>query len=98
VTIDHDHLTIPRGERRTILLTVRPGVSNPREATLLVKAASNGSAETETRTVTLALSGRLPTTTTQHNPIPDAAPALAVGLVGLAAVLLRRRRRDGGRP
>jgi len=97
VTLDHDHFTIPRGERRTIILTVRPGVSNPREATLLVKAASKGSGETETSTITLSLAGKLPPTTASHNPIPDVAPALAAGIVAVAA-LVRRGRRPGGRP
>jgi len=96
VVLDHNHISIPRGATRTVILTVRPGVTNPREASLILKAASNGSAETESGATTISLAGRLPTTTTTKNPIPDVAPALAVAMVGIAA-LARAGRRHGGR-
>lgn len=93
VSVDKTNVTIPRGESRTITVGVRPGVSDPREASLVVKAISKGSGESESSATTIALLPKQATTTPETSLIPAPGLGIVLALVGLAAVAVRR----GGR-
>jgi hypothetical protein len=97
VTLDKDHVAIPHGESRQLGVTVRPGVSDPREASLIIKSISNGSAQSETSALTLSLLPKAPTVTTTKSLVPAPGLDIVLACLGLVALAARLRTR-GGRP
>lgn len=93
VTLERSAITIPRGQSREFTVSVRPGVSDPRDASLVVRAVSNGSAESESAALTLGLVSRLPATTPDDRLLPAPPLAALVAALALAALVARR----GGR-
>jgi hypothetical protein len=97
VNLDHDTMSVARGQTRSLGVTVRPGVSLPRDASLVIRAISNGSGDSESSAITLSLLMLPPTTTPTRTSIPGPGLELtAVAIVG-AALLARRSSFRGGR-
>ncbi|MFA5860558.1 MAG: NEW3 domain-containing protein [Candidatus Thermoplasmatota archaeon] len=97
VTLDHERITIDKGGTRQIAVTVRPGVSQPRDAGLVIKALSNGSGELESSAITLSLISRPVTTTPTKSLVPGFDVSLAIAAAGMLALASSRRFRCGGR-
>lgn len=94
VTLEREVIKIARGEKRSVTVTVRAAVNDPRDASLIVKAISIGSALTEDGSLTVSLVPRPPAAEEDDKsflPMPPIAALL--GLVAVAALLRRR----GGR-
>lgn len=93
VTLDREQVTIPRGETRTVGVTVKPAVSEPRDATLTLRTQSQSDPEKREDTLVLTLLAAAPEPTDDDDRLlPLPAPLWIVALV--AAVALLRR---GGR-
>lgn len=97
VTLDHERITIDKGGTRQIGVTVRPGVSQPRDASLVIKSLSNGSRELESSAITLSLISRPVTTTPTKSLVPGFDISMALAAAGLLAIASSRRLRSGGR-
>lgn len=93
VTMERDFINVPRGEKRTVTVTVRPAVNDPRDASLIVKAISIGSALTQDGSLTISLVPRPPAAQEDKSLLPMPPVAWLLGLVAVAALLRRR----GGR-
>lgn len=90
VSLDKTNVSVPRGESRTITVGVRPGVSDPREASLVVKAISKGSGESESSATTMSLLPKSLTTTPEKSFVPAPGVGVLLAMVGLAAIFARR--------
>lgn len=93
VTIDREQITVPRGESRTLSVTIKPRIAEPRDATLTLRTQSQyDPAKREDTLVLTLLASPVEVTRDDSNLLPLPAPALVVALV--AAIALLRR---GGR-
>lgn len=93
-TIDTPSLTIERGASKTVTVTIRPGVAEPRDASLNIRAISQGSLAEEEGTISISLVAkpREVTPTEDGFDIPAPGATLVVSMVALAVLLARTRR------
>lgn len=90
VTLERESIQLARGEKRSVAVTVRAAVNDPRDATLIVKAISVGSALTEDGSLTISLVPRPPVQEKEKSFMPAPPVAALLGLVAVAALLRRR--------
>lgn len=94
ITLERDYLQLARGEKRSVAVTVRAAVTEPRDASLIVKAISIGSSHTQDGQLTVSLVPRpIVTTTTPKSFLPGPSLILVLSALALIAATLRR----GGR-
>lgn len=96
VTLSMETITVPRGQTRSVGVTVEPLVAVPRTATLTVRAVSQSSLGGDEGSVGINLVHREPDPEEEDGSfLPGPPPALvALALVG-AALAARRMRRGG---
>lgn len=94
VTLAEDlKVTLAQGASKTISVAIRPAVAEPRDASLTLRAVSQGSpALAENSAVVILASRPADATPTEDgsSPIPAPSPLALLALVGVAALVARR--------
>ena len=94
VTLAEDlKVTLVAGGGRTLSVALRPAVAEPRDASLTLRAISQGSPGNAESSAVVVLTSRPADPTVPDdggNPLPAPSPLVLLSLVAVAAVLLRR--------